>query len=317
MKICSIKPRIVIIAGPTGVGKSRVAVKLATQFGGDIVNSDSMQVYRYMDIGTAKPTRDERLGVEHHLIDVVNPDEDFNAAVFSELAAKKINQIIESGRKVFVVGGTGLYIKALTKGLFKGPGADLELRNQYRERLRDLGVAELYRELQEKDAEAARRIHPNDSVRIIRALEIFEKSGESISGKQDEHGFRERPYETLKIALNIDRGRLYDIINARCNEMFSKGLVREVEKLMEMGFHEDLKSMKSLGYKQVSSFLGGEYDLDTALDIMMRETRRYAKRQLTWFNADKEFDWFHPDDIANIGQRIEDFYSLQSASASC
>lgn len=309
------KPKIVIIVGPTGVGKSAVAVRLALKFGGEIINADAMQVYRHLDIGTAKPTPEERQGVPHHLMDIVNPDEDFNASLFAGIAGEKIREITERGRAVFVAGGTGLYIKALTKGLFKGPGADPELRRQYRERAEQFGIAALHRELREKDPEAARRIHPNDTVRIIRALEIFDKIGESITGKQDAHGFSDEPYTVLKIGLAIDREELYDRINRRCRDMILRGLVREVEALLRMGYSEELKPMQALGYKQIVRLLRGQCDLEAALEDMMKETRRYAKRQLTWFRADRLIEWHHPDELKAIEESVARFYSRPVAQA--
>lgn len=303
------KPKIVVIVGPTAAGKSAVAVRLALKFGGEIINADAMQVYRHMDIGTAKPTPEERQGVPHHLIDVVDPDEEFNAALFAETAGEKTRLLTDAGRRVFVAGGTGLYIKALTAGLFKGPGADPEFRKHYRDKAERLGTEAIYRELQEKDPEGARRVHPHDTVRIIRALEILYKTGESITIKQDAHGFGDEPYTALKIGLVVDRKELYDRINRRCRDMISRGLVREVENLLRMGFHEDLKPMQALGYRQIIKYLRGRWDLDTALEDMMKETRRYAKRQLTWFRADRRIEWHHPDDLDGIEQSVARLYS--------
>ena len=303
------KKKIVLIVGPTGVGKSTTAIELAARLGGEIINADAMQVYRYMDIGTAKPNRSDRQKVPHHLLDIVNPDEPFNASLFAKLAAEKILEIEARRRPVFVVGGTGLYIKALTRGLFPGPGADPGLREQYRAKVERFGLDVLYRELQEKDVEAARRIHPHDIVRIIRALEILELSGESITKKQGEHGFREEPYATLKIGLDIDRQALYERINARCAEMVSGGLVEEVKNLLAMGYNENLKPMQSLGYKQAVEYIQGTCDLETALDEMRQQTRHYAKRQMTWFRADKEIAWHRPDSLGDILSKIEAFYT--------
>ncbi len=303
------KQKIVIIVGPTGVGKSAAAVELARCCRGEVINADAMQVYRHMDIGTAKPSPEERRGIEHHLMDVVDPDEPFNAALFARLAAEKIREISARGRRVILAGGTGLYIKALTKGLFKGPGADPAFRAKLRARMDRFGVESLYRELHEKDAEAAARIHPNDSIRIIRALEVLEKTGRSITAQHDVHGFREQPYATLKIGLTLDRKSLYDRINARCGDMIVRGLVDEARKLLKMGYRGNLKPMQALGYKQILKYLNGEYDLPAALEEIMRETRRYAKRQLTWFGADPEIEWHCPDEISLLEKKINEFFS--------
>ena len=305
----SSKAKIVIIVGPTGVGKSAVAVALALRCGGEIINADAMQVYRHMDIGTAKPSREERQGIEHHLMDVVDPDEQFNAARFAELAAGQIQAIAGRGHRAIVTGGTGLYIKALTRGLFKGPGADPALREKYRDRIGRFGLASLYRELQERDAESAARIHPHDSIRIIRALEVLETTGEPIAVKQDVHAFQDEPYATMKIGLTMDRRALYERINARCRGMVSRGLIEEVKELLRMGYHENLKPMQALGYKQIVRYLRGDCDLTAALEDMGMRTRRYAKRQLTWFRADPNIEWHGPDEIGVIEERVNVFYA--------
>jgi tRNA dimethylallyltransferase len=303
------KPKIVIIVGPTGVGKSAMAVALALRCRGEIINADAMQVYRHMDIGTAKPSQEERQGIEHHLIDVVDPDEEFSAARFAELATAKIQEINSREHRAIVAGGTGLYIKALTRGLFKGPGADPALREKYRDRISRFGLDSLYRELRDRDAESAARIHPNDSVRIIRALEILEITGEPIAVKQNAHAFGDEPYAALKIGLKMDRTPLYDRINSRCRGMVSRGLIEEVKELLQRGYHENLKPMQALGYKQIVRYLKGECELDAALEDMSMQTRRYAKRQSTWFRADQEIEWHRPDEIGVIEERVKEFYS--------
>ncbi|MFB3924817.1 MAG: tRNA (adenosine(37)-N6)-dimethylallyltransferase MiaA [Syntrophales bacterium] len=301
------KPRIIIIVGPTGVGKTELAIRLALDYGGEIISADSMQVYRHMDIGTAKPTREQMSAVRHHLIDVVDPDEDFNAAVFVDLADRAVRELEKEDRNIFLVGGTGLYIRALTGGLFEGPGADSELRGQYREELRLFGKEYLYRKLKEKDPQAASRIKPNDTVRMIRALEVYTLCGQSIVKKQNDHGFRKRPYECLKIGLIKERGRLYRDIDCRCEDMIRKGLVEEVETLLKLGFGETLKPMCTFNYRYIVDYLKGKYPLAEALRWMKRDTRRYAKRQMTWFRRDEEIEWYVPSDITGIKARIEKF----------
>lgn len=280
---------------------------MARRYNGEIINADAMQVYRFMDIGTAKPEMAQRGEIPHHLLDVVNPDEDFNAAIFIRLATEVVRDLEKRGKRIFVVGGTGLYIKTLTQGLFKGPGANFELRKEYKNRIRLSGLDALYLELRQKDIRAAQRIHPHDSVRIIRALEIVEMGGNSIVDRQQAHAFADRPYDSLKIGLMTNRKSMYDGINRRCRDMITSGLVGEVERLLEMGFSAELKPMQSLGYRHIVNHIGKQHDLETALDLMMRDTRRYAKRQLTWFRADGEIDWYEPRDTEKIGKRIEAF----------
>ncbi|MBE9547425.1 MAG: tRNA (adenosine(37)-N6)-dimethylallyltransferase MiaA [Proteobacteria bacterium] len=301
------RPRLVGILGPTGIGKTEIAVKLAREYGGEIISADSMQVYRYMDIGTAKPTPEEQSLVRHHLIDLVNPDEEFDAVMFVERARRVIDRLISDGKNIFVVGGTGLYIDALIGGLFDGPGADRNLRSSYREDMEKYGRGYLYKKLKERDEAAAERIHPNDVSRIIRALEVLELSGESIVKKQDEHNFGDKIYDSVKIGLMMDRDRLYERINERVEKMVADGLVREVEKLIGMGYDETLKPMQSFGYKHIVNCIKGMHDISEAVMLIKRDTRHYAKRQLTWFRADKDIEWFAPSDIDGVRAKIESF----------
>ncbi|MBI2985709.1 MAG: tRNA (adenosine(37)-N6)-dimethylallyltransferase MiaA [Deltaproteobacteria bacterium] len=289
------KPKLVIILGPTGVGKSEVAVEVALAVGGEIINADSQQVYRQMDIGTGKPTQEQRQSIAHHLIDIVNPDEEFNAAIFRQRALKCVEEISSRGRKVIVCGGTGLYIRAMTHGLFVGPSKAPEIRKRLEQEAREKGLGTLHERLREVDPEALSLIHPNDRHRIIRALEVFEVTGKRMSLWQREHGFKDSPFETLKIGLNREREELYALINRRCEEMIAKDFVEEVKGLMERGYGLDLKPMQSVGYRHTGLYLAGEVSLEEALSLMQRDTRHLAKRQLTWFRADKEVRWFHPE----------------------
>ncbi len=301
------RPRLIIIPGPTGVGKTEIAVKLAGEYGGEIISADSMQVYRYMDIGTAKPTPDERSLVRHHLIDVVDPDEVFDAAIFVDMARKIIAALNRKGKNIFVVGGTGLYIDALIGGLFDGPGADSDLRSSYREDLKRYGSGYLYEKLREKDEAAAGRIHPNDVFRIIRALEVLELSGESIVKKQINHNFGDNIYDCLKMGLMIDRDQLYERIDKRVEKMMANGFVNEVKELMERGYNETLKPMQTFGYRHIVNYIKDIYDVKEAVRLIKRDTRHYAKRQLTWFRADKDIEWFAPSDIDAVRAKIEIF----------
>ncbi len=305
------KPKLVIILGPTGVGKSEVAVEAASQVGGEIINADSQQVYRCMDIGTGKPAPEQRQKAPHHLIDIVNPDAEFNAAIFRQRALESAGEIWSRGRKVILCGGTGLYIKALTHGLFIGPSKDPEIRRRLDQEGDERGLPRLYERLRQVDPGALAAIHPNDRQRIIRALEVFELTGKRMSEWQMEHGFKESPFETLKIGLNRERAELYDIIDRRCEEMVATGLVEEVRGLMERGYNLDLKPMQSVGYRHMGLYLTGAMTLEEALSLMQRDTRHLAKRQLTWFRADNGIRWFHPErDKKEILATVGGFYQL-------
>jgi tRNA dimethylallyltransferase len=301
------KPRLIVILGSTGVGKTAAAISLARESGGEIISADSMQVYRLLDIGTAKPTCEEQSLVKHHVIDVVNPDEQFNAAMFIRLAHAIIGKLNDTGKPIFVVGGTGLYIKALLGGLFEGPDADEDLRKSYRQELRKFGKAYLYEKLKERDAQAAAQIDKNDILRIIRALEVLELCGLSIVEKQKAHHFGDDLYEAIKIGLTLERTELYRRIDQRTEKMIEDGLVDEVERLFSSGYHENLKPMQALGYKHIARLIGGSCNLADAIRMIKRDTRHFAKRQMTWFGRDKEIEWLAPADIETMRRRIDCF----------
>ena len=298
---------LVIINSPTATGKTELAVNLALEFGGEIISADSMQVYRFLDIGTAKPTMEERRGIRHHLIDIVNPDQDFNAALFAESARKIISELSEKRIPVFVVGGTGLYIRALLKGIIDTPDVDEKIRNYYR-MLRDThGKKYLYDLLLKRDAVAAAQINPNDSVRVIRALEVLEQTGESITLKQKKHSFADAPYCAYKIGLQIERKELRQRIELRTDKMIADGLLDEVKRVLAMGYSNDLKPLQSLGYKQIIGFLHNKYDWQNCANLIKRDTWQYARRQMTWFAADKEINWFSPDSFEEIRNNVKHF----------
>ena len=305
--MCAIvkKPRLIVILGPTAVGKTAAAIALARESGGEIVSADSMQVYRLLDIGTAKPTLEEQSLVKHHVIDVVNPDEQFNAATFIKLAERTIGRLNETGKPIFVVGGTGLYIKALLGGLFEGPDADEDLRKLYRQELKQFGNTYLYEKLKEKDAQAAAQIDRNDIPRIIRALEVLELCGISIVDKQRAHHFGDNLYDFVKIGLMVERTELYKRIDQRTEKMIDVGLVDEVERLLAMGYHENLKPMQALGYKHIARLIKGSCNLADAVKMIKRDTRHFAKRQMTWFGRDGEIAWFAPSDTDAIRRKID------------
>lgn len=305
-KLC-FKPRLVVILGPTGAGKTEMAISLASEWGGEIISADSMQVYRLMDIGTSKPSFQERARVRHHLVDVVDPDESFNTAMFKGMAADVIEILQAEKKPIFVVGGTGLYIKTLLGGLADGPGPDENLREHYRQEVRRFGKAHLYNILKVKDAAAASRIDRNDTVRMIRALEVLELSGESIVSMQEAHGFTDKRYESLKIGVTHGRDHLFERIDRRVERMIEDGFIEEVRGLLDKGYHEKLKSMRSLGYKHIASNIKGLHPLSEAIRLMKRDTKRYAKRQMTWFGADKEIEWFSPAEVLAVNQRVSQF----------
>lgn len=304
-----ILPRFVAIVGATASGKSSLAFRLARLFQGQILSADSMQVYRMMDIGTAKPSPRERELVPHHLIDILDPDQDYSAALFREQADSILIRLHQSGIPIFVAGGTGLYLKALTRGLFRGPGANPELRENLRERAARDGSPALHQELTGVDPVAASRIHPGDLFRIVRALEVYSQTRRPLSHFQSAHGFQDKPYAALKIGLLWEREELYRRIEERVDRMIAAGWVEEVGALLDSGYGRSLKSMKSLGYRHLASHLHGEKGLPEAVAMIKRDTRRFAKRQLTWFRTDEEIRWFdsHPENALRIEALVRNF----------
>ena len=303
------RPRLIVIAGPTGVGKTASAVALAAPIGGHIVSADAMQVYQGMDVGTAKPTPDEQALATHHLIDVIRPDEPFDVACFVSLARQIIERLHVNRVPIFIVGGPGLYIKALLQGLFD-PGHNGHNR-QVRERLeaeqKSLGPAALYERLCRVDPVTGSKLHPNDVFRVIRALEVYESTGRPISAYHRQHGFSERPYRVLKIGLYMDRQSLYGRIDRRVEKMLEMGLLTEVRALLDQGYGRELKSMSSIGYRHMAMYLRGEISWDDAVGTLKRDTRRYAKRQLTWFRADSDIQWIEPNRIEEKQWEIRSF----------
>lgn len=297
-------PPLILIAGPTAVGKTALSLDLAERLRTEIINADSMQVYRYMDIGTAKPSAEERARIRHHLLDVVDPDEHYDAAIFADQARPIIDDLHRQGKIPLVVGGTGLYMKALTRGLCAGPSADPEVRKTLAQELENHGLPYLYAELLRVDPRGAARIHPNDRQRILRALEVFRTTGVPLSHWQARHGFQTCVYRTLKIALIRERTDLYARIDRRVLEMMDHGLLDEVQWLLSQGYSCSLKSMQSLGYRHMCLYLSGAVPLHEAVRLMQRDTRRYAKRQITWFQGDPEFRWFPAQDGGKIIQEI-------------
>lgn len=301
--------KLLIICGPTASGKSDLAVQLAHALDAEIINADSMQIYRGLDIGTAKPTPDQLAGIRHHLIDVAAPDQLFSAADFAGAADDAIRDIISRGKRVIVAGGTGLYIRALVNGLVDSPSGAGELRQALQEQADRVGGEAMLELLRQVDPELAAVLHPNNLVRIIRALEVYQLTGTPLSRYQREHAFATRRYDTLQIGISVDRGLLYHRIEARVERMLDAGMQDEVSSLLAAGFGRDLKSMRSIGYKETAAYLCGELSHAEAVSLIKRNTRHYAKRQLTWFKADPDILWFeYPDKFGIILTHALDFF---------
>ena len=287
-------PKIVVIGGPTAVGKTGVTIRAAEAIGGEVVNADSMQIYRYMDIGTAKPTHEEQLRVAHHMIDIADPDESYDAARFSREARAAADGVLKRKRVPLVAGGTGFYIRAFLYGLCDAAPEDHAIRVRLREEADRRGAEPMYRKLAACDPEAAGKIHPNDIYRIVRALEVYETCGIPLTEFRRRHAFADAPYRFLSIVLDMDRAELYERIDRRVDRMVDEGLAEEVERLFEMGYDEHLKPMQALGYRHMGDYIRGRIDRETAVETLKRDTRHYAKRQLTWFRKDPNALWFSP-----------------------
>ena len=286
------KNKLIVLTGPTAVGKTALSIQLAKRIGGEIVSADSMQVYKYMDIGSAKITKEEMEEVPHHLIDVLDPDEEFHVFRFQEMAKEAIKGIYERGHLPILVGGTGFYIQALVYDIAFGEEEDHSaIRERLENTAREKGSAYLYEYLEKVDPDSAKIIHPNNQKRIIRALEFYELNGTPISEHNKRERQKESPYDFCYFVLNDDRKLIYQKIDQRVDEMLAKGLVEEVRALKEMGFQKDMVSMQGLGYKEILSYLDGECTLDEAVYLIKRDTRHFAKRQLTWFKRERDVIW--------------------------
>lgn len=288
---------ILVIVGPTAVGKTRIAIELAKELNGEIISADSRQIYKGMDIGTAKPSKDEQAAVKHHMLNVVEPDEHFSVGEYKRNAEKIIEGIWQRKRLPIIAGGTGLYIRAVIDGLWEGPKADYELRDKLKKEEETFGKGYLYKKLKEVDPETAEKTKPNDLVRIVRSLEVYYKEGKTISHFHRLHGFQEKNYNIMFIGLTMDRGRLYKKIEERVDEMINSGLIDEVKALLKKEYNENISSMTGVGYRQAIGYLKGDYNLEEAVRLIKRNTKRYAKRQYTWFNKDKRIEWSNIDDI--------------------
>ena len=281
---------LIALAGPTASGKTALALGAARVLQGEIVNCDSMQLYKHLDIGTAKPSPEERALVSHHLYDMLEPDEVYSAGRYMVEARRVCSEIAARGRVPVVAGGTGLYLRALLEGVFEGPGRSEDLRARLHRIADRKGSAWLHGLLRRRDPIAAARIQPGDRVRIVRALEVYFATGQSITSLQPARAPL-RGFRVIKLGLNLPRSELYARINRRVDRMFQTGLVEEVERLLHQGFQPDNKAFEALGYRHVVAFLAGTVSLEEARELTARDTRRYAKRQLTWFRRDQEMNW--------------------------
>jgi tRNA dimethylallyltransferase len=299
--------KVAVLVGPTAVGKTAVALDLACALGAEIVNADSMQVYRELDIGTAKPTMGEQARVPHHLLDVADPDEHYDAALYAAEARGAIAGLHRRGAPPLVVGGTGLYVKALLAGLFHQDEAVPEVRARLARELADEGLPALLARLKSLDPATAQRLAPADTYRILRALEVVEATGRPISVLHAGHNFGDRPYTTLKLGLDLPREELYRRIDDRVKLMLDQGWLNEVRRLLKR-YPAGIKPLQALGYRHLVAYLEVRLPLPEAIEQTQKETRRYAKRQLTWFRADPEICWFHPGKGEDMLALLRDFF---------
>ena len=302
------KKPLIVLTGPTAVGKTKLSIALAKAVNGEIISADSMQVYRYMDVGSAKITPDEMDGVPHHLVDVLDPTEDFNIVLFQQLAKKAMEEIYSKGRIPILVGGTGFYIQAITRDIdFTQSEQDDSYRKELEALAAEKGNSFLHDMLASVDPKSAEDIHENNVKRVIRALEFYKQNGTRISEHNEEQKVHVSPYDLAYFVLNAPRPLLYERIDARVDEMLKNGLVEEVKTLQRMGCHRGMVSMQGLGYKEILAWLEGEYPYEEAVRILKRDTRHFAKRQLTWFRREGEVTWVDKDKFDYNDSRILDY----------
>lgn len=288
--------KLLIIAGPTAVGKTDISIKLAKELDGEIISADSMQIYKYMNIGSAKISPDEMQGVKHHLIDIIDPSHEFSVAEFKTMATNAINDIIERGKYPIIAGGTGLYINSIICNYeFTGTYKDEEYRDYLKNLAEENGKDYVHELLKDIDKESYERLYPNDLKRVIRALEVYKVTKKTISEINKGVNLYDIPYDINYYILNMNREKLYERINKRVDKMLSSGLVDEVVKLKNMGYTSDMQSMKGIGYKEILYYLDNELSFDEAVELIKKGSRNYAKRQLTWFRKDKRAKWIDKD----------------------
>lgn len=282
---------VLVLIGPTAVGKSLVAIEVARAFETEVLAADSRQVYRDMDVGTDKPVEADRQGIPHRLIDLVDPDQPFNAGLYRTHAINEIARLHRDHRLPFVVGGTGLYVRTLLQGLCAAPPADPTVRKALRREAKEQGYDRLYARLVAVDPQTAARLHPRDESKVIRALEVQQLSGRPMSEFQSRHGFAEKPFASLVVGLDRARESLYRRIEARIDQQLAQGLVEETRQLMARGYQRESAAMKGLGYRHIAAYLAGEYDEAEMIRRFKRDTRHFAKRQMTWFRKEPGIQW--------------------------
>ena len=298
------KPKVMVICGPTASGKTALSIELAKKINGEIISSDSMQIYKDMDIGTAKPSKEEMQGIQHYLLDFVEPSQRYSVAEFKKDAEKAIEEILQKGKKPIIVGGTGLYVDSLIYGIeYQTIEFDEQYRKQLEERVEKEGLETLYNEAKKIDPQAIEKISANDKKRILRILEIYKATGKNKTEQELESRKNGVKYDYKVFAINMDREKLYERINKRVDIMIENGLIEEVEKLLEK-YKEFPTAMQGLGYKEVVEYLQGKVSKEEMIENIKRETRRYAKRQLTWFRKNKQTIWIEPCDIQKILNEI-------------
>ena len=299
------KKPMIILTGPTAVGKTDLSIQLAKAINGEIISADSMQVYRHMDIGSAKVTPEEMDGVSHHLIDVLEPEEEFNVVVFQKLAKEALTGIYERGHIPIIVGGTGFYIQALLYDIdFTENDGDTAIRRELEKLAQTQGAGCLHQMLQEIDPESAAAIHQNNVKRVIRAIEFYRQTGKKISLHNEQEREKQSPYQFLYYVLDTDRKTLYERIDRRVDLMMEHGLVDEVKHLADMGCTRDMVSMQGLGYKEILDYLSGEIPLEEAIYILKRDTRHFAKRQITWFKRERDVRWLELEQFQNDRKKV-------------
>lgn len=300
------KKKLFIIIGPTAVGKTDLSLALANKLNGEIISADSMQIYKHMNIGTAKPTVEERQGIPHHLIDVVNPDENFSVAEFQKITKQKIDELIVTNKLPIIAGGTGLYINSIIFDMdFSQSVSNLKLREDLQKEAAELGNEFVHNKLKKIDPDSAKRIHPNNLKKVIRAIEVYHETGEKIGDFSKDIKLNDE-YDFFVVGLTRDRQELYDRINIRVDMMIDQGLVKEVKDLLDLGYTKNLTAFKGLGYKEIIKYLEGEYDLDEAIRILKRDTRHYAKRQLTWFKRYSFINWYNLSNYTSEDNLLKD-----------
>ncbi|MCF8075425.1 MAG: tRNA (adenosine(37)-N6)-dimethylallyltransferase MiaA [Desulfotignum sp.] len=299
--------KIITICGPTGIGKTGFAIFLAKAVNGEIIGADSMQIYKYMDIGTAKPDASELAQANHHLVDFLDPARDFDAGQYAQLADRAVDTIVQKNRTPIVAGGTGLYIRSLLYGLFRSQPVCQDTLAELTQTLEKKGSPYLHHQLESCDPMAAQRIHPHDGFRIIRALEVFQTTGIPISESQTQQSFTHPRYRSLTLGLYMDRHDLYHRIEQRVDRMMAQGFLSEVRNLVNNGYHLNLKSMQSIGYRHMGKVINHELDIETAVSLLKRDTRRYAKRQFTWFKKEPGIVWIAPSQKNRAVALVKDF----------